>query len=49
MIPVYRFASKNGIFDYKRNIMQFLQGNTSVLYQFAGPKIEFRKIFVENA
>lgn len=27
MVPVYRMASKNGIFDYKKNIIKLLDGS----------------------
>lgn len=47
MIPVYRLESKNGIFDYKKNIMELLNGNLDVIYQYSGPKKEFKKILLD--
>ncbi|MCF2140543.1 MAG: hypothetical protein K9W44_10865 [Candidatus Lokiarchaeota archaeon] len=44
MVPVYRMASKNGIFDYKKNIIKLLDGSLEVLYHFSGPEKKIHEI-----
>ncbi|MHA1822174.1 MAG: DUF6884 domain-containing protein [Promethearchaeota archaeon] len=41
-IAFYRLESKNGIFDYKKNIIKLIENDFDVLYHFSGPEIPFR-------
>lgn len=48
LIPIFRLKSKNGIFDYKKNVKELLKGNLEVFYQYSGPKTNINYI-LENS
>jgi len=47
-IPIFRLQSKNGIFDYKKNIMKVLDGDFSTITQIHGIKTSFANLMDEK-
>lgn len=45
-LPFYRLRSKNGIFDYKKNMMRLLEDDLNVLNHYSGPKISLQELLV---
>lgn len=43
-IPFYRLQSKNGIFDYKKNIIRLLENDFDVLNHYSGPEISLEPL-----